>query len=199
MEWNIPGSHLHHETPGPHMHYPMVFYIYKPMTIQLDATQKNLGNILFQDGHPVIFSFKAVTPLEQCYANIEYEMLACVFGENWINAYVSGHAFTIGSNHNPPEQFKLKDLTDAQVCLKRNTVPPAELWYYHQVLPWLGHVGSRCPLPLYTIWCSKITLDIAIYLVHFTPQKKTEFQAATYNNQSFSVLQTQSSLGCQGT
>ena len=52
----------------------------KAVIIQVDASQKGLGAALLQDGHPVTFTCKALTPTEQHYANIECEMLACVYG-----------------------------------------------------------------------------------------------------------------------
>ena len=56
------------------------FDVYKPATVQVDASQKGLGATLLQGGCPVAFTSKALTPVEQCYANIEHELLACVFG-----------------------------------------------------------------------------------------------------------------------
>ena len=55
------------------------FDIQNPVTVQVDTSQKGLGAALLQDGCPVAFASKALTPVEQCYANIECELLACVF------------------------------------------------------------------------------------------------------------------------
>ena len=43
----------------------------KPVTSQVDASQKGLGAALLQDGCPVTFASKALIPTKQCYANIE--------------------------------------------------------------------------------------------------------------------------------
>ena len=56
------------------------FNICKSVTVKVDTSQKGLGTALFQDGHPVAFASKALTPVEQCYANIEHELLTSVFG-----------------------------------------------------------------------------------------------------------------------
>ena len=82
------------------------------MTIQVDASQKGLGAALLQDGCPVAFASKALTPTEQRYANIEREMLACVFGAERFHTYVFGRSFTIESDHKPLEQINLKRLAD---------------------------------------------------------------------------------------
>ena len=55
------------------------FDVCKPVTDQVDASQKGLGAALLQDGHPVAFASKDFTPVEQHYANIEHELLTCVF------------------------------------------------------------------------------------------------------------------------
>ena len=57
------------------------FNICKPVTVQVNSSQKGLSATLLQDGCPVDFASKAHMPVEQHYANIEHELLACVFRE----------------------------------------------------------------------------------------------------------------------
>ena len=71
------------------LHY---FDIHRPVTIQVDASMKGLRAALLQDGCPVAFASKALTPTEQCYANIECELLTCVFGAEWFHAHMSSAA-----------------------------------------------------------------------------------------------------------
>ena len=52
----------------------------KPVTVQINASPKGLGAALLQDGCPVALTSKALTHVEQCCANIECELLTCVFG-----------------------------------------------------------------------------------------------------------------------
>ena len=98
------------------LHY---FDFHRPVIIQVDASKKGLGAALLQDGCPVAFASKVLTPTKQCYANIECELLACVFGAEWFCKYVFDHEFTIESNHKPLEQIMLKNLVDALACLQR--------------------------------------------------------------------------------
>ena len=56
------------------------FNVPKPVTIHINASQKGLGVTLLQDGFPVAFASKALKLVKQHYANIECELLACVFG-----------------------------------------------------------------------------------------------------------------------
>ena len=55
------------------------FNVQKPVTVQVDASEMGLGAALLQDRCSVAFASKALTPTEQQYANVECEMLACVF------------------------------------------------------------------------------------------------------------------------
>ena len=71
------------------------FDVQKPVTVQVDASGKGLRASLLQEGCPVAFAFKALTPTEQQYANIECELLACVFGAECFHNYVFGQPFTL--------------------------------------------------------------------------------------------------------
>ena len=98
------------------LHY---FNICRPVIIQVDASKKGLGAALLQDGCPVAFASKVLTPTKQRYANIEHELLACVFGVEQFCTYVFGCEFTIESDHKPLEQIMLKNLADAPAHLQR--------------------------------------------------------------------------------
>ena len=41
------------------------------VVLQVDASQVGLGAVLLQDGKPVAYASKALTPAEMRYANIE--------------------------------------------------------------------------------------------------------------------------------
>ena len=57
----------------------------KPVVVQLDASELELGAALLQGGQPIAFSSKTLTDIESCYVNIERE---CVFqfALVWINS-----------------------------------------------------------------------------------------------------------------
>ena len=152
------------------------FNVRKPVTVQVDASKKGLGAALLQEGCPVAFASKALTPTEQRYVNIECEMLACVFGAERFHTYVFGHAFTIESDHKPLEQINLKNLADTPAQLQQMLL---RLQHYDVTIKY--HPGkemlvadalSRYP-PLIG---PEVALDIAIHHVHITPEKKLEFQ-----------------------
>ena len=47
---------------------------------QCDASKDGLGACLMQDGHPIAYASRALTPTEIHYAQIEKELLSVVFG-----------------------------------------------------------------------------------------------------------------------
>ena len=71
----------------------------KPVTVQVDASQRGLGACLLEDGQPIAYASKSLTDSETRYANIERELLAIVFACQWFNTYVLGRPFTVESNH----------------------------------------------------------------------------------------------------
>ena len=95
------------------------FDVCKPVTVQVDTSQKGLGAALLPDGGPVAFPSKDFMPVEQHSTKIEHDLLTCVFGAEWFHTYVFGHAFTIESDAKPLEQINTKNLADTPVCLQR--------------------------------------------------------------------------------
>ena len=61
-----------------------------------------------QDGKPVAFASKSLTPTEQRYAITS--MLVVVFGCEHVHTYVFGNPFTIDSDHKPLEMISLKNI-----------------------------------------------------------------------------------------
>ena len=124
------------------------FNIRKPVTIQVDASGKELGAALLQEGRQVAFVSKALTPTEQRYANIERELLACVFGAEHFHTYVFGQTFTIDSDHKPLEQINLKNLADTPARLQRMLLQAAELRPQDKIQTWKTDDPHRCPLKI---------------------------------------------------
>ena len=158
------------------------FDICKTVTVQVDVSQKGLGAAVLQDGCPVAFASKCLTCGEQHYANIECELLTCVFRAEWFHTYVFGHAFTIESDQKPLEQIKIKNLADTPVCLQRMLL---QLQNYNVTIKnqpgkeMLVADALSCYAPLKA---PEIPLDITINHVHITPSWKTEFQTLIHDD-----------------
>ncbi|XP_019614003.1 PREDICTED: uncharacterized protein K02A2.6-like [Branchiostoma belcheri] len=92
----------------------------KEVTIQGDASDKGLGAALLQEGRPVAYASRALTPTEQNYAQIEKECLAIVFAAQKFNQYIHGReVVTVQSDHKPLEVIFKKPLLDAPKRLQR--------------------------------------------------------------------------------
>ena len=62
----------------------------KEVTVQCDASQSGLGVALLQNGHPIAFASRALTPTERKYAQIEKEMLPILYACERFDAYIYG-------------------------------------------------------------------------------------------------------------
>ena len=73
----------------------------KASTIQSDASKKGLGAVVLQDDKPLIHALRAVTETEQCYSNIERELLSVAFALEKFHHYVYGYTATVQTDHKP--------------------------------------------------------------------------------------------------
>ena len=90
------------------------------VTLQCDASQSGLGVAFLQNGQPVAYASRALTPAEARYAQIEKELLAIVFACTHFDLYIFGrHKVTIESDHKPLEVIVRKPLHKAPARLQR--------------------------------------------------------------------------------
>ena len=67
----------------------------KEATVTTDASEKAIGGVLSQEGHPVINVSRKLTPAEQNYSNIEREALAIVFVVKRLKQFLLGRQFSL--------------------------------------------------------------------------------------------------------
>lgn len=72
-----------------------------------------------QDGHPVAYASRSLTPTEVQYAQIEKEVLAIVFGMEKFETYLYGRKELVESDHKPLEAIFKKSLPNAPKRLQR--------------------------------------------------------------------------------
>ena len=94
-----------------------------PFEVQVEASILELGAAPFQNGKPVAFASKALTPAETSYANIERELLAVVYGLEKLHTYIFGRSLIVFCDHKPLENIKLKQLSQASPRLQRMLLP----------------------------------------------------------------------------
>ncbi|CAH2097604.1 unnamed protein product [Euphydryas editha] len=101
---------------------PPVLRLYdvnKPVTLTVDASSKNLGAALLQEGQPIAYGARALSKSEQNYPQIEKEALAILFGCKKFHEYVYGKELTVESDHKPLETIFKKNIQSAPVRLQR--------------------------------------------------------------------------------
>jgi hypothetical protein len=95
------------QVPGPVLKF---YDTDKHVTVQVNASQSGLGAVLLQDGKPVAYASKALTPSQQAYAQIEKEALALVFGCEKFHHYLYGRDVDAETDHKPLEIIMRKPL-----------------------------------------------------------------------------------------
>ena len=73
----------------------------KEATVTTDASEKAIGGVLSQEGHPVIYVSRKLSQTEQNYSNIEREALAIVFVVTRLKQFLLGRRFTLQTDHKP--------------------------------------------------------------------------------------------------
>ena len=90
------------------------YNLQEEVTLQCDASQSGLGAGLLQNGQPVAYASRALTPTETRYAQIEKELLAIVFACEHFEAYTYGRDIVnIETDHQPLEAIVRKPLNNA--------------------------------------------------------------------------------------
>lgn len=96
-------------------HSPVLQYFdaKKPVVVQCDASGTGIGACLMQEGKPVEYASRALTPSEQKWAQIEKEALAVLFGLERFDQYTYGRSITIENDHKPLASILKKPLNMA--------------------------------------------------------------------------------------
>ena len=90
------------------------------VTVQCDASQYGVGAALTQNGQPVAFASRSLSPAEQRYAQIEKECLSIVFAFEHFHQYLYGRKeVTVQTDHQPLESIFRKPLGAAPAHLQR--------------------------------------------------------------------------------
>ena len=78
-----------------------LYSLTKEATVTTDASEKTIGGLLSQEGHPVIYVSRKLSQAEQNYSNIEQEALAIVFVVTRLKKFLLGRRFTLQTGHKP--------------------------------------------------------------------------------------------------
>ena len=75
------------------------YSLQKEATLPTDASGKTIGGVLSQEGHPVIYASRKLTPTEQNYSNIERESLALVIVVTRLKQFLLGRLPTLQTDY----------------------------------------------------------------------------------------------------
>lgn len=155
-----------------------------PITLQADSSQSGLGACLMQNGQPVAFASRALTPVERRYSQIEKETLAVVFGAEKFHCYIYGRSVLVQTDHKPLEKIFLKPIDQTTTRLQRFRIRllkyDLEIKYTPGAHMYIADTLSRAyistsldstPYEEFTVHAN-VTLTI-------TPAKKQQFVDAT--------------------
>ena len=90
----------------------------KPITVENDASEYDLGAVLLQENKPIAFASRSLTETEKNYAQIEKELLAIVFGLHKFHNYVYGRDITVVTDHSSLTYLVKKPLSKAPKRLR---------------------------------------------------------------------------------
>ncbi|GFR57716.1 retrovirus-related Pol polyprotein from transposon 297 [Elysia marginata] len=83
----------------------------KDLTLQVDSSQHGVGIALMQDGRPIEFASKTLSPTQRRWAQIEKELLAVVIGLERFDQYTYGLHVVVQNDHKPLENIMKKPLS----------------------------------------------------------------------------------------
>ncbi|GCB68503.1 hypothetical protein scyTo_0000890 [Scyliorhinus torazame] len=85
----------------------------------VDASKASLGSVFLQNEAPVVYASKAMTEVQQCYAQTEKEMLVIVFGPEHVHQFVPGKDVGVESDHKSLGAVLKKPLNGAPPRVQR--------------------------------------------------------------------------------
>jgi len=103
------------------------------LVVQCDASKDGIGACLLQNGQPIAYASRTMTPAEQNYAQIEKETLAIVFAVEKFHQYTYGRTTLVQTDHKPLESILKKPLSKAPLRLQRMLL---RLQAYDIVVTW---------------------------------------------------------------
>ncbi len=84
-----------------------------PLVVQCDTSEKGLGAALLQSDQPISYASRALSEVEQRYAQLEKEMLAIVYALERFDQYTYARQVIVHSDHKPLESILKKPLHKA--------------------------------------------------------------------------------------
>ncbi|RUM46313.1 MAG: hypothetical protein DSY80_02390 [Desulfocapsa sp.] len=152
---------------------PVLSYydVNKEVTIESDSSEVGLGAVITQDGHPIAYASRALTPTERNYAQIEKECLAIVYATQKFEQYILGmDKVTVLTDHKPlttifkkPILSSPKRLQRMRLRLQRYSI---QLYYKPGPKMHISDTLSRASLPI-----TEVTAETSDYTIYYAKQE----------------------------
>ena len=89
------------------------FDVSKEVVIQVDSSKHGIGAVLLQEGRPVEYASRALTPSERNWAQLEKEELSVLFGQERFDHYTYGRPVKVENDHKPLAAILRRPLSQA--------------------------------------------------------------------------------------
>ena len=157
----------------------------------MNASSTGLGAALIQEGQPIAYASKALTPTRQNYAQIEKELLA-VFGCAKFEEYIVGRDVTIETDHKPLESIIKKPLHASPLRLQRMLVqlqryPEISLVYKQGTSLHLADALSRAHLEEQLTNAEQLDINLVEHMI--SDQQLARFAEETKQDEILPDLQ----------
>ena len=173
------------------------FYdVNREVTIESDASLSGLGASLLQEGQPVAFASRALTPAEGRYAQIEKELLSVVFACERFDTYLYGRDVVhVKTDHQPLEAIFKKDLGSAPKRLQRMLLRlqryNLDVKYQKGSLMVMSDPLSRAYLdepPTQTEYCNELEEIVLVEDLPISEARLKEFKEGTALDDTLQIL-----------
>ena len=184
-------------------HPVLKFYsIEEEVTIQTDASNKGLGAVLLQNGQPVAYASRTLSPTEQRYATIEKECLGIVFACERFNQYLARREqILVETDHKPLESIFKKSLLSAPCRLQRMLLrlqrfnltvkykPGSQMLLADHLSRAAQHETSR-PEESFQVFSLELESLDPMQALKVTPERLDQLQRSTSHDDTLQTLKT---------
>ena len=168
----------------------------KSITLSVDTSSKGLGAVILQEGKPIAYASRALTPTQERYAQIEKETLAIVYGAQKFHQYIFDKSVEVQSDHKPLEHIFSKPLHQAPLRIQKMLMSlqryDLKVGYKQGAEMYIADALNKAYLPETN---ESLVPELEVNEVNLTahlpisPGKYAEFKKATAEDQVMQLLQ----------